>query len=143
MAALEMAAAATAVSRELYRRGMLSAAWEVGPAMATIAIGAGHIQRALVRRRSRGGGTGVGEGGAAAAAASAGGGQELPDLHGMDGDEDVSQEEGSVLRAMKRLSGREGAYVRRGGGSFPWRASAESCIEVLLPPVELDHPGST
>lgn len=90
---------------------------------------------------------GVGAGGAGAgagvAAASSDGSQEPSDLHGRDWDDDVSQEEGAALRVLKRLSGREGVCVRRGGGQFPWRASAESCIEVLLPAAELDPPGST
>lgn len=128
-------------------------AWEVGPAMAAAAIRAGHIQRALVRRRSRARVERVGERGAGAAAASAGGSREQSGLHGSGGggdgdggDDDevghVSKEERAVLRTMKRLSGREGVRVSRTGAGFPWRANAESCIEVLLPTAEFDPPGS-
>lgn len=54
-------AATAAVAKELYRRGLLVAAWEVGPATAAFALKGGHIQRALVRRRRAAGATGAGD----------------------------------------------------------------------------------
>lgn len=149
-ARLELAAAAAAVSRELYRRGMLSAAWEVGPAMAAAAIEGGHVQRALVRRRSRAGAGGVAaatatSGGRAVAAAAVGGavsagGVERSGCCAGVGDVCREEEERAALRVMRRLSGSEGVRVRRGGGGvFPWGSGTESpCIEVLLPAAGLN-----
>lgn len=150
---LAAAAAATAVSRELYQRGMLSAAWEVGPAMAAVAIEGGHIQRALVRRRPRAeGGSGGGDGPAAAAAvggpagvggSSSGPGERSGCCAVGTGGVISREEEREALRVMRRLSGSEGVRVRRGGGGvFPWSAGGESCIEVLLPAAGLDPPAS-
>lgn len=156
---LELAATATAVSRELYRRGMLSAAWEVGPAMAAVAIEGGHVQRALVRRRPRVAGGVVGGGGAsataaAAAAAAGGGGVPVRAGGGSSGPDERSggwlgvgyasreMEERAALRVMRRLSGSGGVRVRRGGGAFPRGGGAESCIEILLPAAGLEPPAS-
>lgn len=44
---------AEAVTKELHKRGLLAAAWDVGPDLAAKALADGHIQRALVRRRGR------------------------------------------------------------------------------------------
>lgn len=150
-ARLELAAAATAVSRELYRRGMLCAAWEVGPAMASAAIEGGHIQRALVRRRPGAGGAG-GEGAAAAATTTGGpvgtgsdgggGGLEERSGCGVEAGDVSREEERAALQMMRRLSGSEGARVRRGGGVFPRVGGADSCIEVLLPAAGIDPPAS-
>ena len=153
-ARLELAAAATAVSRELYRRGMLSAAWEVGPAMAAAAIEGGHVQRALVRRRPRAGRAVAASGGGAVVAAvgagaagSATGGRSPEQRSGCCiggvGGGCREEDERAALRVMRRLSGSEGVRVRRGGGVFPWGSGAESCIEVLLPAPGLDPPASS
>lgn len=153
-AAASMAAAAAAVSRELFRRGMLSAAWEVGPAMAAIVLQAGHVQRALIRRRRIPGGGGADAGGASshapAAAAAARVGAHVGQNESVSGSgkgvaggsvkEEGEEEE--VLRVMRRLSGREGVRVRRRRGIFPWGPDAESCIEVLLPTTPLKPPAS-
>lgn len=42
--------AARVVSKELHERGLLAAAWDVGPMLASAALSEGHIQRAIVRR---------------------------------------------------------------------------------------------
>lgn len=142
------AAAASAVSRELYRRGMLSAAWEVSPALAAVALQGGHIQRALVRRREsslRIEGAGL-QGGAAAAAGLQAGVCQVPERRKSPGVQDDNgsgfergeeDEEEAVLRVLRRLAGSvEGVRLRRGDRVFPWGAPRESCIEVLLPNAE-------
>ncbi|CAB1120447.1 unnamed protein product [Ectocarpus sp. CCAP 1310/34] len=150
-AAATMAAAAGAVSRELFRRGMLSAAWEVGPAMAAVVLRAGHVQRALIRRRRIPGGGGADAGGAStnAPAAAARVGAHVGQNESVSGSDKgvaggsvTEEEEEEVLRVMRRLSGREGVRVRRGGGMFPWGPDAESFIEVLLPTTPLEPPAS-
>lgn len=143
------AAAASAVSRELYRRGMLSAAWEVGPGLAAVAMQGGHIQRALVRRRARplrqvGAGLGGGETPAAAGGAGVG---HVPQGSKNPGGQcaardrvEEGEEEEEVLRVLRRLAGSDEAVrLRRVDTFYPWGAPRESCIEVLLPAAETLH----
>lgn len=108
--------AAATVSRELYRRGMLSAVWDVSPGLATKALDGGHIQQILVRTSRSGGIDGVSE-------------TENRDA----GDKELK----NVLHAIHRLCGNgcgidigdKGAHVRMRRKSI----GSEGFTEVVLP----------
>lgn len=110
-------AAATAVSREIYRRGLLSAAWDVGPQMATQALRRGVIQRTLVWTQGE-------RDGSAGGAADGGDGGDIGDGMG--------DKEEEVLQALRRLSGKDGLRVRRDGMSR-WGIGGGRFTEVLFP----------
>lgn len=109
------AAAATAVSKEIYRRGLLSVAWDVGPQTATQALRGGVIQRALVRIR------GERDGGAGSAADKDRVGEGVP-----------GNEQEEVLQAFRRLSGKDGVRVRQ-DGMARWGLGEGKFTEVLFP----------
>lgn len=114
--------AVKAVSKELHNRGLLSAAWDVGPALAGTALSEGCIQRALVRCRRR-------SVGAESAADNARGpisaseatlceaGVAEKDSHAglagsAPGEEEGGEEVGVIVTALRQLSGRDGVRVR-------------------------------
>lgn len=122
VAAAAVEAAVAAVARELYGRGLLSAAWEVGPAIAMRALDEGHIQRAVVSRWK--GDTANGHSLDETA---------LKSCIGSEGE----QEQDAIVRSLIRLTGREGLRLR-GDRVFEWGANVNSgrrglFTEVLLP----------
>lgn len=114
-AANEAAAAAT-VSGELYRRGLLTAAWEVSPGTAKRALEGGHIQRALVRKRRTNGTNGGSDDGEQSDGTVEGG----------------EEEEEAVVRAFRRLSGKDGVRARRNALARV-APGVKNLTEVLLP----------
>ena len=122
-----------AVAKELYRRGLLSAAWDVGPATAARAIQGGHIQRVLVRRwRAKGDEDGEGYDGQRPT--------KVTPPKGSSGEE--REQEAAALRAMVKLCGKKGVCVRR-DGTVPRGAGEKNFTEVLLPVASFRQSGSS